>query len=120
MIRFIPESVVLGFTAGIAIVIWVGQLENFFGLPKVSGVSLVERLPQLLDSLPHLHPATTALGIASLVIVVFWSKDSSSLARYQGRWWRSSPPPLWWPRCTLRASRPSARYSAGFREDSRL
>src|SRR5450759_157725 len=33
VIRYIPESVVLGFTAGIAVVIWVGQWENFFGLP---------------------------------------------------------------------------------------
>jgi SulP family sulfate permease len=74
MIRFIPESVVLGFTAGIAIVIWLGQWENFFGLPKVSGASLYEKLPRLLDALPHLQPMTTVMGVASLLVVVLWPR----------------------------------------------
>jgi len=74
MIRFIPESVVLGFTAGIAIVIWLGQWESFFGLPKTGGASLYEKLPRLLEALPHLQPATTALGIASLLVVALWPR----------------------------------------------
>lgn len=74
MIRFIPESVVLGFTAGIAIVIWLGQWENFFGLPKVGGATLFERLPGLLAALPHLQATTTALGVASLLVVVLWPR----------------------------------------------
>jgi SulP family sulfate permease len=74
MIRFIPESVVLGFTAGIAIVIWVGQWENFFGLPKVSGLTLYEKLPRLVEALPHLQSATAAMGIASLLVVALWSR----------------------------------------------
>jgi len=74
MIRFIPESVILGFTAGIAIVIWVGQWGNFFGLPKVEGTTLLEKLPHLVAALLHFQPATTVMGIASLLIVVFWPK----------------------------------------------
>ncbi|HEY5473459.1 MAG TPA: SulP family inorganic anion transporter, partial [Candidatus Limnocylindrales bacterium] len=74
MIRFIPESVILGFTAGIAIVIWVGQWGNFFGLPAVSGATLLEKLPRLIVALPHFQPATTVMGIASLLIVVFWPR----------------------------------------------
>jgi len=74
VIRFIPESVVLGFTAGIAVVIFVGQWENFFGLPKTTGTNLFEKLPQLLLALGHLQPTTTLLGIASLLIVALWPK----------------------------------------------
>lgn len=74
MIRFIPESVVLGFTAGIAIVIFVSQWENFFGLAKVGGATLYERLPHLLGALMHPQPATTALGVASLIVVALWSR----------------------------------------------
>lgn len=74
MIRFIPESVVLGFTAGIAIVIWLGQWQSFFGLPKTGGASLYERLPRLLEALPHLQPTTTALGVASLLVVALWPR----------------------------------------------
>ena len=74
MIRFIPESVILGFTAGIAVVIFVGQLENFFGLPKVAGEGLFTKLPALIAALPQLDPTTTALGIVSLVVVALWSR----------------------------------------------
>ncbi|NTU70856.1 MAG: STAS domain-containing protein [Coriobacteriia bacterium] len=74
MVRYIPESVVLGFTAGIAVVIWVGQWPAFLGLPAVGGVALYEKLPALLGVLPQLDPMTTALGVASLLIVVLWPR----------------------------------------------
>lgn len=74
VIRFIPESVVLGFTAGIAIVIVIGQLPGFLGLPPVEGEALFQRLPNLIAALPSLHPATTLLGIASLIVLVFWQR----------------------------------------------
>src|SRR5690349_11235316 len=32
VIRYIPDPVIAGFTAGIAIIIWVGQWGDFFGL----------------------------------------------------------------------------------------
>jgi SulP family sulfate permease len=74
VIRYIPESVLLGFTAGIAVVIFVGQWENFLGLPKAAGATLVEKLPHLLASLPSFQPATAALGVLSLLVVALWSK----------------------------------------------
>ncbi|HSK46847.1 MAG TPA: SulP family inorganic anion transporter [Coriobacteriia bacterium] len=74
VIRFIPESVVLGFTAGIAIVIWIGQWQNFFGLPPVDGESLLQKLPNLLQTLPQLHPATTVLGVLSLAVLILWPR----------------------------------------------
>jgi len=74
VIRFIPESVILGFTAGIAVVIFVGQWENFFGLPKVTGELFVQRLAGLVMALPQLHPATTLLGIVSVVAIALWPR----------------------------------------------
>ncbi len=74
VIRFIPESVILGFTAGIAVVIWVGQWQNFFGLPKVAAGYFHERLWSLLSSLGHLDPTTTCLGVASVLLIVLWPK----------------------------------------------
>ncbi|MBH5329776.1 STAS domain-containing protein [Eikenella sp. S3360] len=70
MIRFIPMPVVLGFTAGIGVVIWVGQWAAFFGLPKASGEYFHEQFVSLLHSLPQLHPATTALGLVSLALLI--------------------------------------------------
>ncbi len=74
VIRFIPEPVILGFTAGVAILIWVGQWQSFFGLSKVSGEHFHEKLLALLGALPHLHPATTLLGLASIAIIVLWPR----------------------------------------------
>ncbi|HEX9093658.1 MAG TPA: SulP family inorganic anion transporter [Coriobacteriia bacterium] len=74
VIRFIPESVILGFTAGIAVVIWVGQWANFFGLPEVAAETFLERLIALAGALPRLQPATTLLGVASVLVIVLWPR----------------------------------------------
>lgn len=72
VIRFIPEPVILGFTAGVGILIWVGQWESFFGLAPVDAAHFHEKLLGLLGELPDLHPATTAVGLASLVLIIVW------------------------------------------------
>jgi len=72
-IRFIPESVILGFTAGIAIVIWIAQWPNFFGLPTPEG-PVLSGAAQLLGSLSQLHPVTTAIGIACVLGIAIWPR----------------------------------------------
>lgn len=71
VIRFIPDPVIVGFTAGIGVIIWVGQWRDFFGLPKVGGEHFHEKLLHLLQVLPQLHPATTLLALASLLLVIY-------------------------------------------------
>lgn len=70
VIKFIPDPVIVGFTAGIGVIIWVGQWKDFFGLPKVAAGHFHEQLWQLLQALPHLHLATTLLALLSLLLVV--------------------------------------------------
>ncbi|MFZ5492711.1 MAG: SulP family inorganic anion transporter [Pseudomonadota bacterium] len=70
IIRFIPAPVIVGFTAGIGVIIFVGQWRDFFGLPAVAGEHFHEKLWLLLRALPHLHPATTALALLSLALAV--------------------------------------------------
>ncbi|MCU0974755.1 MAG: SulP family inorganic anion transporter [Steroidobacteraceae bacterium] len=74
IIKFIPAPVIVGFTAGIGLIIFVGQWKDFFGLPAPAGAHFHEQLPELLAALPGLHPATTALAAASLLVVVFASR----------------------------------------------
>jgi len=74
IIRFIPDPVIVGFTAGIGVIIWVGQWKDFFGLPAVSGEHLHEKLWMLLHALPQFHMTTTALSLLSLVIVLYSSR----------------------------------------------
>ena len=74
MIRFISMPVIIGFTAGIGVVIFVGQWAAFFGLPKAGGEHFHQQLWSLLQSLPHLHPTTTALGLFSLALLLLMPK----------------------------------------------
>src|SRR5262249_37531190 len=60
----------IGFTAGIGVIIFVGQWTDFLGLPKVGGAHFHQKLWNLLQVLPHFHPATAVLALLSLLIVV--------------------------------------------------
>lgn len=71
IIRFIPTPVITGFTAGIAVIIFVGQWKDFFGLhPASVGPHFHEKVEALIAALPGLHLPTTLLSLAGLVIVV--------------------------------------------------
>ncbi len=83
IIKFIPDPVIVGFTSGIAVIIFVGQWKDFFGLPPVEGDHFHEKLWHLLQSLPELHIATTLLSIASLALVIFGNRIPR-LARVPG------------------------------------
>jgi SulP family sulfate permease len=74
IIKFIPDPVIVGFTAGIGVIIWVGQWKDFFGLPQLSGEYFHEKLWHLLQALPSLHVATTLLAALSLFLVVTASR----------------------------------------------
>ncbi|HGC5939983.1 TPA: SulP family inorganic anion transporter [Legionella pneumophila] len=74
IIKFIPSPVIIGFTSGIAVVIWVGQWQYFFGLPTPGSGHFHEKFWNLLQSFPHLNIATTSLGICALFIVLYSNK----------------------------------------------
>ncbi|WP_324732742.1 SulP family inorganic anion transporter [Pseudomonas paeninsulae] len=74
VIKFIPAPVIVGFTAGIGVIIWVGQWQYFFGLPTVGGEHFHEKFWHLLQVLPQLHPATTLLALLSLNLVLLSPK----------------------------------------------
>jgi len=70
IIKYIPDPVIVGFTAGIGVIIFVGQWGDFLGLPKVGGAHFHEKLWHLLQVLSQFHPATAVLALLSLLIVV--------------------------------------------------
>lgn len=70
VIKFIPAPVIVGFTAGIGVIIWVGQWKEFFGLPSITGAHFHEKFWQLIQALPQLHVATTVLALISLAILI--------------------------------------------------
>ena len=71
VIKFIPAPVIIGFTAGIGVIIFVGQWGDFLGLPKVEGDHFHEKIWHLLQVLPQAHAATASIAVLSLVLVLF-------------------------------------------------
>src|ERR1035437_7048704 len=71
VIKFIPDPVIIGFTSGIGVIIWVGQWKDFFGLkPAGAGEHFHEKLWQLMTALPDFHCATTGLALLSLALLL--------------------------------------------------
>jgi SulP family sulfate permease len=85
VIKFIPNPVITGFTAGIAVIVWIGQWKYFFGLePSRTGSHFHENLWALLQSFPRFDPATTTLAVITLVVLVaggIWLKRVPGLRR---------------------------------------
>ena len=70
VIKFIPAPVIVGFTAGIGVIIFIGQWSEFFGLPKAAGEHFHEKLWHLLQSLPNAHLPTLSFALLGLLIVL--------------------------------------------------
>jgi SulP family sulfate permease len=83
VIRFIPAPVIIGFTAGIAVTIFVGQWRDFLGLPPIQAEHFHERLWRLIEAMPQLNWPTAALGFTSLLLVIY-STRVPALARVPG------------------------------------
>lgn len=76
VIKFIPDPVIVGFTSGIGVIIFVGEWKDFFGLhvqiPLDAHFS--QKIILLGQALPHLNLATTVLGILSLLLMLLTPK----------------------------------------------
>ncbi|HEX5472266.1 MAG TPA: SulP family inorganic anion transporter [Lacipirellulaceae bacterium] len=72
-VRFIPRSVTIGFTNGIAVLIASTQIKDFFGL-KVSPVpsDFVARIEALARGANTFSTAATVTALATLAIVLLW------------------------------------------------
>ncbi|MCA9507041.1 MAG: sulfate permease [Myxococcales bacterium] len=71
VIKFIPSPVIVGFTTGIGVIIWVGQWREFFGLKEINASHFHIKLMYLIKELPQFHLNTTLLAFASLFLVIF-------------------------------------------------
>ena len=83
VIKFIPAPVIVGFTAGIGVIIFVGQWRDFFGLPSVGGDHFHHKLWHLIEVMPQLHPPTVGIACLSLLLVIY-APRIKGLARVPG------------------------------------
>ncbi len=70
-VRFIPRSVIIGFTNGIAVLIASTQIKDFFGLrtPAVPS-EFLPRMKLLATHYASFNPAALALGLGTLAILI--------------------------------------------------
>ena len=75
LIQFIPLPVTAGFTAGIALVIAVLQLKDFFGLtPLGTPEHFTERVGTLIAAAPGARWEEALIGAGTLAVLLGWPK----------------------------------------------
>ena len=80
-IKFIPFPVTVGFTAGIAVIIFASQIKDLLGLTLAAPEPgpLLQKIPVLWDALPTAAPWAIALSFGTAAIIV-------SLKRLKPHW----------------------------------
>jgi len=80
LIKFIPKTITVGFTFGIAVSIVAGQIKDFFGLDMGAvPAEFVEKMIALFKNFYTLNIATFLVGLLALLIQVFWPKVSKKI-----------------------------------------
>ncbi len=75
LIKFIPYTIVTGFTAGIAVTIVIGQLKDFFGLTyakNIKPVETMEKMQCVIHYFSSVNVCAVLVGIICLAILILW------------------------------------------------
>lgn len=80
-VKFIPYPVTVGFTAGIAVIIFISQLRDLLGLPLEGAepAEVLARLERIGGALFHADPAAVVVAALTLTLIVV-------LKEIQSRW----------------------------------
>lgn len=75
LIRFIPYTITTGFTTGIAVTIFIGQIKDFMGITFLhSPVETMEKLREVFVCMDTLNPMAVLIGALSLAILIIWPR----------------------------------------------
>jgi SulP family sulfate permease len=76
LVRYIPVSIILGFTNGIAVLIALSQAKDLLGLPiaKMPG-DFFSQIGMLARHLTQTNVVALVMGLACLALVVIWPKS---------------------------------------------
>ena len=87
LVRFIPIAVIIGFTNGIAFLIALSQIKDFFGLQiEKMPAQFFQVVPALYQAADTVNPAALILACASLATLILWR-----IARARLGWLSSIP-----------------------------
>ncbi|HEX4900818.1 MAG TPA: sulfate permease [Pyrinomonadaceae bacterium] len=75
LLKFIPYPVTVGFTTGIALIIFSSQIGDFLGFHLVSPpAGFIERLVAYREHISELNPYAFIVGLISLLVIGIWPK----------------------------------------------
>jgi SulP family sulfate permease len=77
-INFLSRAVIGGFTSAAAIIICLSQLKHLLGIKLSSGHSVVHLVVEAAQRVGETHPATLAIGLASIAVLVFFKRRMAS------------------------------------------
>ena len=75
LIKFIPYTITTGFTSGIAITIFIGQIKDFLGLTVVTEEPLIETMDKLkavFQFIGTINWQAALVGVVCMVILIGW------------------------------------------------
>ena len=72
LIRKVPHAVTVGFTAGIAVIIFASQIHDLLGLTLVAPEpsAVVPKLSALWEALPTINPAAVLIAALTIAVIV--------------------------------------------------
>jgi sulfate permease, SulP family len=86
LVRFIPVSIIIGFTAGIAVIIGLSQVKDVLGLAIDKMPSnFFSQVSALANNLHTVNPAAVMIALASFLVILLWPVSYSA---HQSRWRR--------------------------------
>ncbi len=75
IIKYIPYPVTVGFTTGIALIIFTGQIKDLLGLEMASlPPDFIEKIGAYAHHLGTVNPIAVGLGLATVLVVVLWKR----------------------------------------------
>jgi len=80
VIKFIPYPVIVGFTSGIAVIIFSSQINDFFGLNIQNlPADFIEKWVEYYKHFSAINIETLLIGSFSLFIIIIWPKISRKI-----------------------------------------
>lgn len=79
VVTYIPAPVITGFTSGIALIISIGQLDNFFGVSTKGEDSAALKVVSFLRTSLNPNWYAVLLGMIVIIIMIAWPKKWNSV-----------------------------------------
>lgn len=80
LLKFVPYPVIVGFTTGIALIIFSSQVSDLLGLSiETVPADFTEKWIEYARHITTIDPYTAAVGIGSLLIIILWPKITTKI-----------------------------------------